>query len=428
MPVANPLAQCTTAPQVGCLDNLGNFTAFATPGLYTYTQTGAGLTPYGPIPIPASFGGGTITGTATNTQIAYGTAANQIGSSPNLTWNSVNNTITVQNPAALDGWVLQNLTPATNVLAQFSPILRLRGQSWNGATSINDDCFLQNQPINGVNAGRFLQLSCNPSNNTQFSATLISFAINALSVTQVNASLNVSLLAGLANGGGNVSSNSLILQSQYWNGAASIPGNTSFQDIIGSGATPTTTTTISNSGAFNWAGISLLGAFKSSVSVTAPTHFAGTDNSVAGFFQAANSAANAHTIWGSAATTSNTILGFATAPTTNHVAGCTTTGTVCTLTDLGIPQVECGTIAANAACANTVTANPHCVSGLATLGGGTSTITGISPAFTSATSYTVVTNDNTTITNASKGVPASGSTITFTGTGTDVLNFVACGG
>jgi hypothetical protein len=50
-PVANPLPNCTTNPQVGCIDNFGNFTFYATPGAYTFTATGAGLTPYGPIPI-----------------------------------------------------------------------------------------------------------------------------------------------------------------------------------------------------------------------------------------------------------------------------------------------------------------------------------------------------------------------------------------
>lgn len=45
----------------------------------------------------------------------------------------------------------------------------------------------------------------------------------------------------------------------------------------------------------------------------------GTDNSTAGTLQLANGSANAHTIWGSGATITNTILGFATAPTTGHL-------------------------------------------------------------------------------------------------------------
>jgi hypothetical protein len=90
--------------------------------------------------------------------------------------------------------------------------------------------------------------------------------------------------------------------------------------------------------------------------------------------------------------------------------------------------VQCGTIAANGACSNTATTNAHCISGIATLGSGTSTITGISPPFTSSSSWFIITNDITTISNPSKGVPASGTTATFTGTGTDNIQFIGCGG
>ena len=61
----------------------------------------------------------------------------------------------------------------------------------------------------------------------------------------------------------------------------------------------------------------------------------GTDNTTAGSLQMANNAANAHTIWGSGATTSNTILGFTVAPATGHLVTCTVSGTICTLTDGG---------------------------------------------------------------------------------------------
>jgi hypothetical protein len=103
-------------------------------------------------------------------------------------------------------------------------------------------------------------------------------------------------------------------------------------------------------------------------------------------------------------------------------------GTNPALTAWATTGVQCGTIAANGACANTLTTAEHCISGIATLNAGTSTITGISPAFTSSSSFFVVTNDITTIANPSKGVPASGSTITFTGTTTDNIQFIACGG
>jgi len=87
----------------------------------------------------------------------------------------------------------------------------------------------------------------------------------------------------------------------------------------------------------------------------------------------------------------------------------------------------CGTIATNGGCTNVAGQKAHCVAGIATLSGGTSTITGLNPAFTSSSTFFVSTNDLTTIANPSKGVPASGTSITFTGTGTDNISFIACG-
>ena len=54
----------------------------------------------------------------------------------------------------------------------------------------------------------------------------------------------------------------------------------------------------------------------------------GTDNSTAGTVQLANGSASAHTIFGSAATTSNSILGPAVVVANNHALGCSTSGTV----------------------------------------------------------------------------------------------------
>jgi hypothetical protein len=66
----------------------------------------------------------------------------------------------------------------------------------------------------------------------------------------------------------------------------------------------------------------------------------GIDNTTAGTLQLANDIAAAHTIWGSAATTTNTILGFATVPTTNDLISCVKSGTTCTLTDTGITSAN----------------------------------------------------------------------------------------
>lgn len=61
----------------------------------------------------------------------------------------------------------------------------------------------------------------------------------------------------------------------------------------------------------------------------------GADNSVAGTVALANSGASAHTTLGSAATTSNTILGPATVIPDGHLISCATSSTTCTLTDGG---------------------------------------------------------------------------------------------
>jgi hypothetical protein len=105
MSVTNPLAQCTVSPQIGCIDNLGNFSFYATPALYTYTVTGAGLTPYGPIPIAAvnpagGGGGGTFTGSISAGQVAFGIApGNVINGSANFTYVSSSNLFGVQSSA-----------------------------------------------------------------------------------------------------------------------------------------------------------------------------------------------------------------------------------------------------------------------------------------------------------------------------------------
>jgi hypothetical protein len=76
----------------------------------------------------------------------------------------------------------------------------------------------------------------------------------------------------------------------------------------------------------------------------------GTDNSVAGTLQLANGSANAHTIFSSAATTTNTIAGFTAVPTNGHLVTCTVVSTTCTLTDGGaVPSAGANTALSNLA-------------------------------------------------------------------------------
>jgi len=82
---------------------------------------------------------------------------------------------------------------------------------------------------------------------------------------------------------------------------------------------------------------------------------------------------------------------------------------------------------ANGACSNTIGNGIRSIAGIAVLSDGTSTITGISPAFTGASSYYCVTSDITNMANPSKGVPTNASAVTFTGTGADQIQFICVG-
>jgi hypothetical protein len=206
---------------------------------------------------------GSFTGTIAAGQIGYGGGPNVLTSSPNFLFDAVNNTQTIQNSTGGNGLVLVNPTAANNVLAQPSPILLLRGHSWNGAASVNNDCTLQNQPVNGTNAGQRLTITCVLA-NTQVDMSADTVTTGALTA---NGLITTDALDGIVYSGGvttsisgNLNSAPSILQSAFWNGAANVFSQTKFQDLIGVGATPTTTTQISNTGAFNWAGINLVGA------------------------------------------------------------------------------------------------------------------------------------------------------------------------
>jgi hypothetical protein len=86
-------------------------------------------------------------------------------------------------------------------------------------------------------------------------------------------------------------------------------------------------------GACSLTGCTLSGA----LAIPGSTLSIGTDNSQAGTLNISNGSANAHTVFGSAATTTNTIRGPATVITNGHVLECSTSGTICTLVDGGAP-------------------------------------------------------------------------------------------
>lgn len=78
-------------------------------------------------------------------------------------------------------------------------------------------------------------------------------------------------------------------------------------------------------------------------------------------------------------------------------------------------------------CNNSVFSKVLFVTGSIALAAGTQTITGINPGFTGAAAYTSYCVDITTPANACKAVAVSGSSVTLTGTGTDVVSYLLIG-
>lgn len=96
----------------------------------------------------------------------------------------------------------------------------------------------------------------------------------------------------------------------------------------------------------------------------------------------------------------------------------------------GAQQVSfCGATTGDAACANTAAQTTRIIGGIATLASNAAVISGISPAFTSTTSFACVANDTTTRANVVQAVNTSTSSITITNTtgASDVISWVCVG-
>ena len=119
----------------------------------------------------------------------------------------------------------------------------------------------------------------------------------------------------------------------------------------------------------------------------------GTDNSVAGTLQLASTAGTAHTIIGSAATTTNTVNFFATAPATGAIWTCATATTTCTATalaDVAIGSVLIsGGVGVAPSYSSTPTLGASGTLGSITMGNATSGLLTIEPTTGAITSYTL---------------------------------------
>lgn len=374
-----PLAALTTdntaafsSPNPFTSDGLGNYTAWATPGYYRVQTYGSNYGIYiyntgvGCVPGSTVACGGTMGGSISTGQSAFATGSNTLGGSVNYLWSTpVAGALNLNSTDGSEGTAHGALVAFTNSnIAGTSYI-----QKWaDGSFVFNGDGLLI--PNHG-----YLAFNCqNTSSNCD--VDLRSGSGGGSCYWNTTASVGISLPAGS-------------VDCEFPNSGV---GTAKFQLHSG---TP-------NFSTYQWE--SSNGCMQTATLNT--TNFAGwcpPDSGTPHLIKMPITSPNAGQVW----------------------SGDGSTPTKASWITIG---VECGTIAAGGACANTTTTAPHCVSGIATLSGGSSTITGISPAFTSSTSFSVTTSDTTTKANSSLGLPASGSSITFTGTGTDNIQFIACGG
>jgi hypothetical protein len=150
--------------------------------------------------------------------------------------------------------------------------------------------------------------------------------------------------------------------------------------LVGSGSGDTITSpnsTLQVGGSTSATTLDLKGAAGKMMSGSTPaltyTPALGVDNSSAGTVQLSNGSANAHTILGSAATTSNTVLLPATAVTTGDLIKGVTSSTTTTLTDTGILATNVVTLAGSQTVTNKILGTASTSSAPALTDVGTST-------------------------------------------------------
>ncbi len=260
-----------------------------------------------------SVGGATIGGSIANTQVAFGTGVNTIGGSNNLIWNSSSNQLQVGvGPDIAPG-------PGNSLVALSEDLVDSNAQAISGTIEIG-------ATGSGGNAAAFLSLDTG-SNNIQGLTTIQTDAEHQSSGTISNmvggieASTLVDMGAGAA-----TSINHFLVDSPIYNNTVGFVSGLEIEDLCGVGGG---TVAASSCDAIH---IQSQTAPGKGVVVDSGGIFTGVDNSHAGSLQIANGSAAAHTIFSSAATTSNTYAFPATVLTTNTFGKCVTASTTCTIT------------------------------------------------------------------------------------------------
>lgn len=159
---------------------------------------------------------------------------------------------------------------ATSTVNFNSPLFSIEGSCWNGTAPIVDTWMWQNVLAAGTNPQSTYTLShtgCAGGGSGEvsipFEAVIESIDSTNIDTETFNAttSANVNILnvgfGGNATSGGNQNSPASSLLGSYWNGTAPLPDAFIWTNVIGSGTNPTSTYTLSHTGATGGASVSL---------------------------------------------------------------------------------------------------------------------------------------------------------------------------
>lgn len=234
---------------------------------------------------------------------------------PPLLWNSLiaatadltlaNTTFntTFTQTASTVTWAWKNVNPATAIVNRNSPILALAGQVWSGSATEDNTWVIQNQIAPGV-AGSGQTLNISQLQGFTNSVVNIAASVTCGSLTPITITGNVPIVLsrGSATAIMNLSSPIITIDGSWWDGAAAHVSSTTIQEVTGAGTNASDQLVISNSGAFAWAGVSIVGPLTAqTLNITAAAA-----STTAGQLQIGNAIATLTGASGSAVTTNST--------------------------------------------------------------------------------------------------------------------------
>lgn len=199
-----------------------------------------------------------ITGSTTNGQILFissGAVAADTSlddghtTANTLTYAGTGGIAITNGTAQTQALIVQNPTAATSGSVGNAPQITLAGTYWTGAASAVDQWYLTTSIATGTNGTSTLQLLHSGSTG------------NAIFQLGLGSSTNTGKLQviteAVAAGGSNFSSPVISFVGAYYNNTSSVTDTWNIQEVLGAGATPTSTLTFSHAGSSGVASVSL---------------------------------------------------------------------------------------------------------------------------------------------------------------------------